>query len=147
MKCHKFSKRLLMVSLFAAIASTSLAGVAQEMQPGKGVVVIPAKSTDQGVSFQNQLVVHGLKDLGYDVKEAKEVEYATAHIAIANGDATFLAGSWEPLHNDFYEKFGGDAQLVRSGSLSANAQQGYLVATKTGGQSPVTSTPHSTRSS
>ncbi|MCO7568206.1 glycine betaine/L-proline ABC transporter substrate-binding protein ProX [Pseudomonas guariconensis] len=138
MKCHEFSNRLLAVSLFAAIACTSLAGAAQEMQPGKGVAVIPVKSTDQGVSFQNQLVVRGLKDLGYDVKEAREVEYATAHIAIANGDATFLAGSWEPLHNDFYEKSGGDAKLVRAGSLSANAKQGYLIDKKTADQHHIT---------
>lgn len=138
MKCHEISKRLLTVSLFAAISCTSLAGAALEMQPGKGVVVTPVKSTDQGVAFQNLLVVHGLKDLGYEVKEAKEVEYATAHIAIANGDATFLAGSWEPLHSDFYEKSGGDSKLVRAGSLSANALQGYLIDKKTADQYHIT---------
>ena len=34
-------------------------------------------------------MVKALERLGYDVKPIKEVEYATAHIAIGNGDGTF----------------------------------------------------------
>ncbi|MCY1294401.1 Glycine betaine-binding periplasmic protein OusX [compost metagenome] len=127
MTYHEVHAHVLKASLLVALACTPLTGIAQEAQPGKGITAIPIKSTDQGIAFQNQLVVRGLKDLGYEVEAAKEVEYATAHIAIANGDATFLAGSWEPLHDDFYEKSGGDAKLVRKGALSSNALQGYLI--------------------
>ncbi|KIY41735.1 glycine/betaine ABC transporter substrate-binding protein [Pseudomonas sp. 10-1B] len=123
----KAQANFLKASILFTLTCVSLLSNAQDTLPGKGIAVVPIKSTDQGIAFQNQLVVRGLKDLGYDVKEAKEVEYATAHIAIANGDATFLAGSWEPLHNDFYEKSGGDSKLTRKGDLSANALQGYLI--------------------
>ncbi len=72
-----------------------------------------------------------LEKLGYDVKPIKEVEYPTAHIAIANGDATFMADHWNPMHADFYKNAGGDAKLSRKGVYSDNAAQGYLIDKKT----------------
>ena len=49
---------------------------------------------------------------------SKEIEYAAGHIALGNGDATFMADHWNPLHVDFYEKAGGDAKLYREGVYS-----------------------------
>jgi len=99
--------------------------------PGKGVQVLPLKSSIAEETFQTLLVMKALEKLGYDVQPMKDVEYPTAHIAIANGDATFMANHWNPLHADYYKNAGGDAKLYRKGIYSANAAQGYLIDKKT----------------
>ena len=68
----------------------------------------------------------------------QEVEYPTAHVAIANGDATFLATHWNPLHADYYKNAGGDAKLFRKGVYSDNAAQGYLIDKKTADEYKIT---------
>ena len=99
--------------------------------PGEGVEVQPLKSSIAEETFQTLLVMRGLERLGYDVKPIKEIEYAAGHIAIGNGDATFLADHWDPLHIDFYEKAGGDEKLYRKGVYSPRGLQGYLIDKKT----------------
>lgn len=119
--------------LAAAALAFGLAGtaVATESMPGKGIEVQPLKSSIAEETFQTELVMKALEKLGYDVKPIKEVEYPTAHIAIANGDATFMADHWNPMHADFYKNAGGDAKLSRKGVYSDNAAQGYLIDKKT----------------
>jgi len=99
--------------------------------PGEGVVVQPLKSSVAEETFQTLLVMKALQRLGYDVKPIKEIEYAAAHVAVANGDGTFLADHWDPLHTDFYVNAGGDAKLYRKGVYSSGALQGYLIDKKT----------------
>jgi glycine betaine/proline transport system substrate-binding protein len=99
--------------------------------PGEGVSVQPLKSSIAEETFQTLLVMRGLERLGYDVKPIKEIEYATAHVAIANGDGTFLADHWDPLHKDFFEKAGGEEKIFREGVYSGGALQGYLIDKKT----------------
>jgi len=117
----------------ALLATGAVGAMAQDAKllPGKGVEVQPLKSSIQEEAFQTRIVAHALKDLGYDVKPVKEVEYPTAHIAIANGDATYLASHWNPLHANFYKNAGGDAKLFRKGEYSSGALQGYLIDKKT----------------
>ncbi len=124
--------------LFSALAiaalalTTSLAmaqtpaGSANEL-PGKGVKVQPLQSSIAEETFQTMLVDKALERLGYEVQPIKEVEYPTAHIAIANGDATFMAVHWDPMHKDFYNNAGGDAKLLRTGQYAGPAAQGYLI--------------------
>jgi len=121
----------------ASLALLCLAAQAQEL-PGKSVKVLPLKSSIAEETFQTLLVIKGLEKLGYEVQPIKEVEYPTAHIAIANGDATFLADHWNPLHGDYYKNAGGDAKLYRQGVYSANAAQGYLIDKKTADQYQIT---------
>lgn len=99
--------------------------------PGKGVKVYPLKSSIAEETFQTQLVMKALEKLGYDVQPIREVEYPTAHLALGNGDATFIATHWNPLHADYYKNAGGDAKLYRKGVYSDNAAQGYLIDKKT----------------
>lgn len=99
--------------------------------PGKGVKVQPLQSAIAEETFQTLLVSRGLEKLGFDVQPIKEIEAATGHVAISNGDATFLADHWDPLHADFYKNGGGDAKLFRKGVYSGNAAQGYLIDKKT----------------
>ena len=112
--------------------------VFSEGLPGKGVSVQPLKSSIAEETFQTLLVMKGLEKLGYDVKPIKEIEYAAGHIAIANGDATFLADHWDPLHIDFYEKAGGDAKLYREGVYAPKGLQGYLIDKKTADKHNIT---------
>ncbi len=113
-------------------------GFAADSMPGKGIEVTPAQSTIQEETFQTRLVSHALKDLGYDVKSTKEVDYATIYPAMANGDVTFMADSWNPLHADFYKNAGGDDKLWRKGAYSENALQGYLIDKKTADEYKIT---------
>ena len=99
--------------------------------PGKGIKVQPLKSSIAEETFQTLLVTKALQQLGYEVAPIKEVEYPAAHIAVANGDATFMADHWQPLHNDYFKNAGGEAKLTRAGTYSANAAQGYLIDKKT----------------
>jgi len=115
-------------ALAAAVISAS--SMAADL-PGKGIKVLPLKSTIAEETFQTLLVMKALEKLGYDVQPIQEIEYATAHLAIANGDATFLADHWNPLHADFYANAGGDAKFYRQGIYSSNAAQGYLIDKKT----------------
>lgn len=106
--------------------------------PGKGIIVKPLKSSIAEETFQTLLVMKALERLGYEVKPIDEVEYATAHVAIANGDATFMADHWDPLQSDFYTKAGGDAKLYRRGVYVPGSLQGYLIDKKTADQYKIT---------
>jgi len=116
----------------AAGLSLALAGAAaaQEM-PGEGVTVVPLKSSIAEETFQTLLVMKALEELGYDVEDIKELEYAAGHVAIAQGDGTFMADHWDPLHSDFYTSAGGDEMIWREGVYSSGALQGYLIDKKT----------------
>ena len=126
-------QRFKTLRLLAATAGIALAGLTAQAAdlPGKGVTVQPLKSSIAEETFQTLLVMKALEKLGYEVQPIKEVEYPTAHIAIANGDATFMADHWNPLHADYYKNAGGDAKLWRKVIYSGNAAQGYLIDKKT----------------
>ncbi|MGB0468171.1 MAG: glycine betaine/L-proline ABC transporter substrate-binding protein ProX [Pontibacterium sp.] len=116
----------LAVTLAACTLSAAPLALAETM-PGKSVSVQPIKSSIAEETFQTLLVMRALEKLGYDVQPIKEVEYATGHIALANGDATFMADHWDPMHTDFYNNSGGDEKLYRKGIYSQGALQGYLI--------------------
>ena len=123
-------KQLLTTGMTIAGLLFATAGVAAAL-PGKGTVVQPLKSSIAEETFQTLLVMRALERLGYEIKPIKEIEYAAGHIAIANGDATFMADHWDPLHTDFYEKAGAGAKIYREGVYSPGALQGYLIDKKT----------------
>jgi glycine betaine/proline transport system substrate-binding protein len=120
----------LRIAVAAGLLATSAAAMAQTL-PGKGIKVQPLQSSIAEETFQTLLVSRALARLGYDVQPIREIEYATAYVAIANGDATLMAASWNPLHDDFFKNAGGDAKLWRQGTYSTNALQGYLIDKKT----------------
>ena len=135
---HWLARSLATVCLATAAPALWAAGATSTL-PGQGVQVQPLKSSLAEETFQTLLVMKGLQKLGYDVQPIKEVEYPTAHIAIAQGDATFMADHWNHQHADYYKNAGGDAKLYRQGVLSANAAQGYLIDKKTAEQYKITS--------
>lgn len=123
----------------ASLLALGLAGAATAAElPGKGITVQPIKSSIAEESFQTLLVSRALEKLGYTVKAPQEIEYATGHLALANGDATFLATHWDPLHADFYKNAGGDAKMWRNSTYVTNSLQGYLIDKKTADQYKIT---------
>ena len=95
--------------------------------PGKGIKVQALQAPLAEETFQTMLVNRALEKLGYEPQPIKEVAYPTAHIAVGNGDATFLAVHWDPLHQDYYDNAGGDARLLRTGRYAGPAAQGYMI--------------------
>ncbi|MDC9590174.1 glycine betaine/L-proline ABC transporter substrate-binding protein ProX [Xenorhabdus sp. XENO-10] len=110
-------------SLSSAVSATEL--------PGKGISVQPLQSTISEETFQTLIVCKALKELGYDVKPIKEVDYNVAYASIAAGDGTFMAVNWVPLHDASYKAAGGDNIFYRKGNYVVNAVQGYLIDKKT----------------
>ncbi|MER8602020.1 glycine betaine/L-proline ABC transporter substrate-binding protein ProX [Mesorhizobium sp. M1339] len=122
--------------LSLAVASLSLLSLgniahAAETRPGAGKTVIPsAQSNDPEEMFQTYLVGMGLRDLGYEVKEPIVAQMQATFVAVANGDATYYAAFWDPLHNSFLANLGTD-KVALVGGIVANSIQGYLIDKKT----------------
>lgn len=127
---------------FAVVALSAVAvstPVQAEDLPGKGVTATPVISSIAEEQFQTRVVAEGLRRLGYDVPEPMEVEYAAAHLALANGDVQWTAVHWDQLHAKFYASAGGDAKLAKAGMLVPNSLQGYLIDKKTATEHKITS--------
>jgi glycine betaine/proline transport system substrate-binding protein len=132
-----------MRKLFSALIATSLLMTANlsfaNEKPGEGIEVLPLHSTISEEAFQTMVLNEALRQLGYDVKEIKQVDYSTAYTAISNGDATFMPVNWFPLHNDMYANAGGDDVFYRGGAYIKGAVQGYLIDKKTADKYNITS--------
>ncbi len=123
--------RLMLAATVAAGVGWAAETRAEDALPGAGIVVQPLKSSIAEETFQTLLVMRALEKLGYDVQPIQEIEYAAGHVALANGDGTFMADHWDPLHIDFYNNAGGDEKLYREGNYAPGALQGYLIDKKT----------------
>jgi len=121
------------LTAFAAVGALlgAQTALADNMMPGKGVVVQPGQDNVDGENFQTIIVIKALEALGYDVKPVQNAKYPALHIAIANGDVTFMADHWNPLHQSFFEKAGGESKLSRTGNYLPGCAQGYLIDKKT----------------
>ena len=137
MTTRKFAPTLLASGLLV-LSLASHAATATNALPGKGIKVLPLQSSLAEETFQTMLVTRALDKLGYDVQPIKEVQYPMAHLAVANGDATFMANHWNPHHAEFYKSAGGDAKLSRKGVYTAGAAQGYLIDKKTADKYKIT---------
>ncbi|ARU58055.1 MAG: glycine betaine/L-proline ABC transporter substrate-binding protein ProX [Pseudomonadales bacterium] len=120
-------KKIACALTLVTATSTSYA----DSMPGKGVSVVPVQSAIAEESFQTIVLNEALKQLGYDVQPIKEVDYSAGYTSIANGDATYMAVNWYPLHNTMYDNAGGDKVFYRKGHYIEGAAQGYLVDKKT----------------
>ncbi|WP_207061055.1 glycine betaine/L-proline ABC transporter substrate-binding protein ProX [Motiliproteus sp. SC1-56] len=115
----------LLVSTLAALSMT--ANVQANERPGEGVSVQPVQSPIAEETFQTLVISKALEELGYEVKPIQEVDYSAGYTSIANGDATFMAVNWYPLHNSMYSNAGGDDAFYRAGHYIEGAAQGYLI--------------------
>lgn len=120
-------KRILLTLLMLSLALPAFA--AKEL-PGKGVTVKPARATWNTGYFQEALVSAGLKELGYKVKDPKELQNPLFYQSLALGDVDYWTNGWFPIHDsqmpkNFYDNGEKVGYVVKSGGL-----QGYLVSKK-----------------
>ena len=132
------SRTLLATGLLAFGLSSPAAAADTAPLPGKGISVQPIKGSVAEELFQTLLISRAMEKLGYTVKAPQEIEYATGHLSIANGDATYLSSHWDPLHAAFFANAGGDAKMWRNSTYINNALQGYLIDKKTADQHNIT---------
>ncbi|MNQ61304.1 Glycine betaine-binding periplasmic protein precursor [compost metagenome] len=134
MTLHKggFTRKFLHCAAVASLSLLPLYGQAATAdQPGLGVSVTPIFPSIAEERFRGEVAMAGLRELGYEVKEPKETEYAALMVALSYGDADFTVHLWDKLHDTFYQKVGGDDSLVKAGDVIPGVLQGYLIDKKT----------------
>jgi len=114
------------VSIVVAILSTPSAGVADEL-PGSGIVVTAADDSLIEGRFQTEVVNVGLERLGYEIGPIVNMNVPSMYVAVAQGDADFLAVGWQPQNTTVYEKAGGDAEMTQIGTIVVGAAQGFQI--------------------
>jgi glycine betaine/proline transport system substrate-binding protein len=115
----------MLAAAFAAL--TVFTAVADDMKPGKGVTVKPARATWDTGYFQEALISAGLKELGYNVKKPKELANPLFYQSVVLGDVDYWMNGWFPMHNDQLPK-NFDKKAEKIGYVAkAGGLQGYLV--------------------
>ena len=107
-------------------------------KPGEGVTVNPIKGSPANAWFQHMVLEIGLEELGYEVAETLEADFPALHLAISSGDADYTFNHWRPLHNDFFDKSGGESTMTRVKAGITGAGQGYYIDKKTADASGIT---------
>lgn len=131
-KINTFKHRLAALSALVMVSlSATSPAFASEEKPGEGVTVKPIFPPIAEERFRGEIVVAGLKELGYEVEEPKESEYPTMMLALSYGDADFTVHLWNNLHDNFYQRAGGDDTMVKLGTMMPGVLQGYLIDKKT----------------
>jgi glycine betaine/proline transport system substrate-binding protein len=130
-----FLSRSRSITAAVSLGALLLSGATQASElPGKGESVTPIFPSIAEERFRGEVAIAGLKELGYDVEEPKETEYATMMMALSYGDADFSVHLWDKLHDTFYQKAGGDETMIKTGSIIPGVLQGYLIDKKTAEQ-------------
>src|ERR1044072_8596687 len=111
----RITGNLLHCACALSLAVASLCAQASAEKPGEGVKVTPMFPAIAEERFRGEIAMAGLKALGYNVQEPKEAEYATMLIAVGSGDADFTVHLWNTLHDNFYQKAGGDRDMIKAG--------------------------------
>ena len=133
-------RKFVVSTALAAIALTGAVTVqADNAMPGKGVTVQPARATWNTGFFQEALVRRGLGELGYKMKDPKDLQNPIFYKTVALGDVDYWTNGWFPNHDsqlpkDFYDKAEKVGFVVKAGGL-----QGYLVSKKHAEQFNITS--------
>lgn len=134
MSDSKFSNLFLQCASTVMLTLACLHASASAEKPGEGVKITPAFPTVDEERFRGEVALEGLRELGYNVQQPKETEYATMVLAVGFGDADFTVNSWDKLHASFYEKAGGDEAMIKAGNIIPGILQGYLIDKKTADQ-------------
>jgi glycine betaine/proline transport system substrate-binding protein len=117
-------KRILLVFL---MLSLSIPAFAANDMPGKGVKVQPARATWNTGYFQEALVRAGLKQLGYDVADPKELQNPLFYQSVVLGDVDYWANGWFPLHEAQLPRNFNDRAKIIGYEVKSGGLQGYLV--------------------
>jgi len=117
-------KKLLLMLAMLALA---VPAVADHHKPGAGVEVQPARATWNTGYFQEALVRAGLKELGYDVDDPKELQNPLFYQSVMLGDVDYWANGWFPNHVSQMPKGWEDRVEIVGYVVKAGGLQGYLV--------------------
>ncbi len=120
-------KALTVLMVGAALVVAPAPTLAENMKPGEGVTVQPARATWNTGFFQEALVRRGLEELGFKVKRPKDLQNPIFYKSVALGDVDYWTNGWFPNHDsqlpkNFYDKAGKYGYVAKAGGL-----QGYLV--------------------
>ncbi|WLH10759.1 glycine betaine/L-proline ABC transporter substrate-binding protein ProX [Pseudomonas hefeiensis] len=127
----KLSRNIRRCISAVALTVLSFHAVASADKPGDGVSVTPIFPSIAEERFRGEIAMEGLRELGYKIKEPKETEYSVMLVALGSGDADFTVHMWDNLHDTFYQKAGGDEDMVKAGDIMPGVLQGYLIDKKT----------------
>lgn len=117
-------KRALLTILMLALAVPAFAAT---QMPGKGVEVKPGRATWNTGYFQEALVRTGLKELGYEVEDPKELQNPLFYQSLALGDLDYWTNGWFPIHYAQMPK-NHEKRIEPIGYVAkAGGLQGYLV--------------------
>ncbi|MER9076692.1 glycine betaine/L-proline ABC transporter substrate-binding protein ProX [Mesorhizobium sp. M0904] len=119
-----FKKSIVAATVLALTAGTAFAS---GCDVGAGKKIRPMQPSSLAEIFFHNIADRALEKLGYEVAQPEEAEYATIHIAVANGDVDFTASHWNVLHKSLYDEAGGADKMTIVGRLISDAVQGYLV--------------------
>jgi glycine betaine/proline transport system substrate-binding protein len=124
---EKIMSRIILTLLLLLLAVPVFA---VNQHPGQGVKVQPARATWNTGYFQEALVRTGLKELGYEVSEPKELQNPIFYKVLTLGDVDYWTNGWFPSHDSqvpegAYEKIEKVGYVIKAGGL-----QGYLVSKK-----------------
>ena len=115
------------ILLILAILSLAVPAFAAHHMPGEGVEVQPARATWNTGYFQEALVRAGLKELGYDVEEPKELQNPLFYQSVFLGDVDYWTNGWFPNHVSQMPKGWEDRVEIVGYVAKAGGLQGYLV--------------------
>jgi glycine betaine/proline transport system substrate-binding protein len=110
--------------------SLALPAFAAHHQPGKGVEAKPARATWNTGYFQEALVRAGLKELGYEVEQPKELQNPLFYQSVMLGDVDYWTNGWFPNHVSQMPKGSDERVDVVGYVVKAGGLQGYLVSKK-----------------
>jgi glycine betaine/proline transport system substrate-binding protein len=113
--------------LFLLIACLSMPAFAAHHMPGEGVEVQPARATWNTGYFQEALVRTGLKELGYEVNDPKELQNPLFYQSVMLGDVDYWTNGWFPNHVSQMPKRSEERVEIVGFVVKAGGLQGYLV--------------------
>jgi len=117
--------RSFLLILLAVLLALPVA--ADQVRPGEGVKVQPARATWNTGYFQEALVRDGLKELGYQVEKPKELQNPLFYQTLALGDVDYWTNGWFPMHKEHMPKNFDEKGEVIGYVVKAGGLQGYLV--------------------
>lgn len=87
----------------------------------------PIKTSLEEESFQTELVMHALKELGYELNAPETMTYAEAYQYVAANSEAFFAAAWLPTHQELLSSGDQDGHVYVGGSYVPQSAQGYQI--------------------
>lgn len=117
---------LMFAALLALSALSACSDDGASDSPGSGVTVKPARATWSTGYFNEALYSRALEQLGYTVEDYQELDNPLFYTNVGNGEVTYWANGWFPIHDQYRDKFEPGATVAGT-VIKGGALQGYLI--------------------